>query len=126
MKQLLHIALSLMILMSTIGMSVSKHFCGEYLMQKSVIVQVEPCCDSEQMPEDCCHDELDNFSIEDDYQITKTAYNQELIPINSFINTNLLQLSSPDDKSVFTSVLVESPPPIPDEDIYIQVQSFLI
>jgi hypothetical protein len=115
-----------MILMSTIGMSVSKHFCGEYLMQKSVIIQVEACCDSEQMPEGCCHDELDNFSIEDDYQVTKIAYNQELIPINSYIFTNLLQLSSLQDDAVFNSALIESPPLIISEDIYVQIQSFLI
>lgn len=115
-----------MILMSTIGMSVSKHFCGEYLMQKSIIVQVDPCCDSEQMPEGCCHDELDNYSVEDDFQLTEITYNQELIPINSYIFTNILQLSTPMDNVVFNAALKESPPPIPDTEIYIQVQSFLI
>jgi hypothetical protein len=112
--------------MSTIGMSVSKHFCGEYLMQKSIIVHVDSCCDSDQMPAGCCHEELDIFSIEDDYQLTKISCNQELIPINSFFNTNLLHLSIPEDNSDLTTAFIESPPPNLEDDIYIQVQSFLI
>ncbi|MEQ6120261.1 hypothetical protein [Reichenbachiella sp. MALMAid0571] len=124
-KSILNISLSLILLMSTIGITISKHYCGDLLITKSVILKANPCCDSGQMPEGCCHDKSDSFSIEDDFQLTQITYNQDLtvglLTFNDFFHLKFDQnIIEPD------SSLAESPPPIPETPIYIQVQSFLI
>lgn len=112
--------------MSTIGITVSKHYCGDLLMTKSVILEASSCCDSEQMPEGCCHDESDSFSIEDDFHASKITVNQNLVVVSWFVFNQLFQLAIDQDVSLALGSFIESPPPLPDTHIYIQVQSFLI
>ncbi|MEQ9288249.1 MAG: hypothetical protein RIG77_15135 [Cyclobacteriaceae bacterium] len=126
MKKLLNISLSFIIMMSTIGITISRHYCGEMLMAKSVILQADPCCDGTEMPEGCCHDESDSFSIEDDFHPSKIAVNQKLVAVAWFVFDQLFELSIDQDTSLALGELKESPPPIPETPIYLQVESFLI
>ncbi len=124
MKSLLHIAASILIVLSTIGMSVSKHYCGEILMEKAMMMKASPCCDSEEMPEGCCHDEQSRFSIEDDYQLTQSGFHPA--PLATLAEVFIFVSALQTDVEVNSKFPADSPPPLPQEDIYIHIQSFLI
>ena len=60
-----HIISALLLLTTTIGFSVSKHYCGSYLVEVSINSEAEPCCDDMETP-GCCHDETEFFQLKDD------------------------------------------------------------
>ena len=63
-KRISHIILSFVLLVSTMGMAVSKHYCGEDLISVSVFnSENDACCDMD----DCCHDEAHFFKVQEDF-----------------------------------------------------------
>lgn len=125
MKLLAHISLALLLLTSSMGVTVASHYCGNTLHHISVNAETNPCCDKASMPEGCCHDDIEYFSVDEQYQ-----------------GQNLLQISVPEFTlfsliSFFVHELLDyyeqsltwisyQSPPLAESDIYIRVQSFLI
>ena len=66
LKKLSHIVLSTLLLLSTIGLAVSRHYCGEKLVEISLTGEVGSCCD---MQSNCCHDESQTFQLDQDYPV---------------------------------------------------------
>ncbi len=66
-KKISHIIFALILMVTTMGVTVSQHFCGNSL--KSVAIQAAPdhCCG---IPCGCCHDESVTIKIEDDFFVT--------------------------------------------------------
>ena len=60
-----HIILVLLLLTTTIGFSVSKHYCGSRLVEVSINSEAEPCCDN-MGNSNCCHNETEYFQLEED------------------------------------------------------------
>ncbi len=60
-----HIILTLLLLTTMIGFSVSKHYCGLRLVEVSINSEAEPCCDDMENS-DCCHNETEYFQIIED------------------------------------------------------------
>ena len=65
MKKVLHITLAALLLFASVGMSTTSHYCGDFLMEV-VAGQHEDlsCCGMM----NCCSNEVEHFSLEDDYQ----------------------------------------------------------
>lgn len=125
MKLLAHIGLILLILASSMGVTVARHYCGNILQQITVNAEVEPCCNKASMPEDCCHDSIEYLSVKEQY------HGQNLLQINAPEFT-LIHLISffvyelfDDYEQLLTWIPYQSPPPT-ESDIYIKIQSFLI
>ena len=74
MKKVFSIGLVLMVLFSTIGISVNKHYCHGTLMATSVYHHDDSCGDMP-MPEDCCKDETVVFEVEDEYSFAFNSIN---------------------------------------------------
>ncbi len=49
---------------STMGFTITKHYCGGDLIDLSIAGEVENCCD---MEEGCCHNEQQTYQLEEDY-----------------------------------------------------------
>ena len=126
MKQVAHISLSLILMVSIIGVTVSKHYCGDILKGTSVVTDAESCNDMEELPMGCCHNESQHFEIKDQYEITNYVFNQNLLPVNLFFYGNLIQSFSKEVHKIATHYYEPPSPPLLGQDIYIQVQSFLI
>jgi hypothetical protein len=69
-KQIFHIAISLMLLLATTGLAISKHYCGGNLSKVALGMEKIHCCDDpENMPDDCCEDEYLTFQLpQEDFQ----------------------------------------------------------
>lgn len=129
MRSFIPIALVITLLISLAGITVSRHFCGEFLAQTSIGTEAEPCCDGIEMPVDCnCHSQTETLALDDDFQLEKHTLKLDgatLAILSYFIH--FLETDSfveSDTYSLFSAF--KSPPPAEPADIYIQVQSFLL
>jgi hypothetical protein len=58
-----HTILAFVLLVSTIGLVVSKHYCGAEMVAVSVFHEEEPCCDMG----GCCKNETHTFQVKEDF-----------------------------------------------------------
>jgi hypothetical protein len=63
LKKFSHIILSSLLLVSTMGVVVSKHFCEGTFESVSVFHAADSCCDMD----GCCHNEDQFFKVKDDF-----------------------------------------------------------
>ena len=68
LKRFSHIILSVLLLTTTMGMAVSKHYCSGVLMASEVFSEAESCCDG---PCDCCHNENHFYQVQDDFSVAQ-------------------------------------------------------
>ncbi len=63
LKKFSHIILSVVLLVSTVGVAVSKHYCSGSFVSVSVFNEAESCCGDS----DCCHNETNFYKVKDDF-----------------------------------------------------------
>ena len=123
-RRFIDISLVFLLLISTIGLSVSKHYCGGILMDVAINSHTDGCGEGD-MPMGCCTDETQLYAIDDDYQLKNHAFHFQapavvLHELNQVINLDLVAFE------LFNKGNFDPPPLEPETDIYIQVQSFLL
>ena len=77
-KYISHIIISLFLLISTTGFTISKHYCGDNLISVSVFSEVEFCCEVV----DCCKNET--ISIEPIEDFVFSGFRIEFLEIFDF------------------------------------------
>ena len=123
-RKLVNISLVLILLTGTIGLSISKHYCGGMLMAVAINSPADGCGDSE-MPMACCTDDTHLYAIDDDFQLNQQTFQFQtpsvvLHEIGLVISTDLVVFERTNKYNI-------DPPPLePEQDIYIRVQSFLL
>lgn len=63
LKKFSHIVLSTVLLISTMGVVISKHYCGDSFVSTSVFHEAKSCCGDS----DCCHNEDSFYQVKDDF-----------------------------------------------------------
>jgi hypothetical protein len=127
MKKLLAIALTSILMVSTIGITVHKHYCASSLVATSILPHGDDdTCDST-MPMDShsCEDQHQQFS--GDSPLVLVAVNFELAPSVTWIpaaESLLADLYNKDNSTTKFSAEIYPPPTEPN--IYTKVQSFLL
>lgn len=103
-----HIILSFLLLVSTIGLSVSKHYCDGKLISTSFFIDADSCCDST----DCCKNETEVFQLHEAFSVSVDLYLQESAPIDLLLNPIFLFNDNGIIKSTIKDYIIsESPPP---------------
>lgn len=74
LKRISHISLSFLLLISTVGFAVSKHYCGDALVDIAYNENAESCCDDGA----CCHNENLLFQLDEDYSAPQITNAPEL------------------------------------------------
>lgn len=124
-KKFLHIALTLILLVSTTGVALSKHYCGgEFSAMEVGHDQIQCCEQPEEMPDGCCQDEKLTFQVEESYQLSHFQFESALFIAAIFPNIDLSWLFETSSE-VHTSYKPYHSPPIA-QDIPVLLQSFLI
>lgn len=105
-KRASHIVLVLLLLVSTSGITISKHYCGGNLRAVTIMTTPDPCCDTE----GCCHNDTEVYQVSDDYSITflYIDFEQEVVPVPVLLAYNSSELIRPDVKNIYTES--HSPP----------------
>lgn len=106
-RKVSHIVISVLLLMSTMGLTLSAHYCGENLKSISISGHADSCCD---IPQGCCHDEAGTFRIDDDFDSSTLQIDTKLIVslIMDYPNPIFDELSARDFQIIS---FIEPPPP---------------
>jgi len=78
LKKLSHIILALLVLVTTMGMTVSAHYCGGELKSVQLFQASASCCGAAC---DSCHNEVIKVKIEDDFSISTFTVDFTAYPI---------------------------------------------
>ncbi len=121
-KKTANIALSFMLLFSTVGLTVTKHYCGNSLVKITIFTKPAPCCQKD----GCCHNESSVFQFKANYflpdKITNSGGLVTDIQSFAFAISNLNGQLNPG----FTSLIPdESPPPLSAHAILSLFQTYL-
>ena len=111
-------------LVSTSGVGITKHFCGKRLASISVLGDGGCSCGVMEGASGCCHTERSFFQLDDDFSVAPVqSFN---VASASIISIFVYHLSFDFLKSDRSVALLNYKPPIPDKDIPVLIQSFLI
>lgn len=119
-KKISHIALMSLILVTTMGMTVSKHYCGDSLKSVGVLSAPDRCCE---VPSGCCHNESFTIKVEDDFSVATNAFDftQFAVILPALVELNQIE---PTEKQSFASFIVIPPPKI--QRILSSLQTYLL
>ena len=96
------------LLVSTTGFSLSRHYCGEVLVEVAVNRQAETCCSNP----DCCDTETEFYQLDEDFVGSFPAFSKPEIPVLAEIISSvisfLLETNNAEKIDAFTEGI--SPP----------------
>mgnify|MGYP007022323139 CR=1 FL=1 len=123
-KSAFSIFLATLVLVATSGVGITKHICGNRVASVSVLGDAGCTCGAMEDAASCCHSERQFFQLDDDFSVTPV---QSLsISAASIITVFVYQLSFDFLESDRQVAYLNYKPPIPDKDIPVLIQSFLI
>lgn len=133
-KKIASILLALFFLMSSSHLSFATHYCGGHAFKHALLISTadfgcgmekgdKTCEKNTNIQKNCCDNELVNLNIKDNYQpsLTKISVEQHFI----FVTVATLLFSVPTTEQQVIS-FQDYQPPLPDKDIPVLFQSFLI
>ena len=110
LKKISHIIMVTVLLVSTTGMTVSKHYCGGSLVDVNIFSDAKTCCDDIGTSK-CCHNESEHIELDEDFlvvandiQFQETTLDLLLPFIQSFVFNEIEQQD-------FETVNINPPPP---------------
>ena len=118
-----HIIFSILLLLTTMGLTISKHYCGGNLVSTSVFVEADSCCNDS----DCCNNETEFFQLDEDFslvsvsKVPQTAEFDLLYFAILVYNFNVIESEEADD-----FFEVDLPPPPKIQTTLSQRQSYLL
>ena len=129
LKPILNIILSLLLLVSTMGVTVHKHHCMGKVRDVAVFKKAKSCLGERNKgrtcPMHCCNDTVEEYKIDD---ISKTSLEidlgAKLLPLFTILAS--FQEVDLHNSSQLSARYLNYKPPLIDLDIPVQVQSFLL
>ena len=121
LRKSIHIVISLLLLTSTMGFTLSAHYCGDNLKSVSVLADPGSCCD---IPDGCCHDETETFRIDEDFASAGIHFDPKIsllhvldyyIPVTENLSVKYLQLT-----------FIEEPPPPTTQQVLSNLQVYIL
>ena len=107
LQKISHIILASLLMISTVGMAVNKHYCGGEIVSVSLYDNGDSCCDMD----DCCKNETQVFQVKEEFSVPATS----TIPILAefdILGQNLTDweaISEPDAENTELSYIDSSP-----------------
>src|SRR6056297_1320461 len=122
LKRFSHISLSLLLLISTVGFAVSKHYCGDALVDVTYNENADDCCDDGA----CCHNETLLYQLDEDYSAPQITNAPELHEIGVWGFAVFDASQDPAAKHSTTFHNNNSPPPPTVNELLSLRQVFLL
>lgn len=127
MKKILSISLAALLMVSTIGITVHKHYCENELVATSILPHgEEDACDTDMpMDEGACSDEHQHFNV--DSPLVLMIASMDLAPTFEWVVISSFSIIAPTSERNFTpKFYADIYPPPSEPNIYTKVQSFLL
>ena len=123
LKNLTHIILSFVLLVSTTGVTISKHYCCDRLISVSFYSEADPCCDDEG---GCCDNKTETYQVEDDFTAAEYQIIEQVEDFKVLYTIVLLQFFfEPISDSYIDIETPESPPPPTQQEFLSRIQTYL-
>ena len=125
MKGIIHLFVVASLLLGSVGVSVTRHYCMDIL--KSISLNSPPgnCCGNEEIPGKCCHNESETYSLDQDMKMQHVALNL-ISPVKEIENSTNHLLVIPDFDVTWIRTQYYKYPPPSNPDLFIKFGSFLI
>jgi len=134
-KQVVSIAMSLLLLLSSSGITYAQHFCGDHEIMSKItlgethlsceMIMPEAGCEDEPMKENnCCDNQYINVDTDDNYSGVSFDFQAQPTFIIAFVSVFVLA-QEPDLNKNFDYYKDYSPPPL-GEDLLVLFETFLI
>ncbi len=120
-KKISHIIFIPLLLVTTMGMTVSKHYCGSSLESVRVLSSPQPCCE---IPTGCCHDESFSIKITDNFSAVSYAFDFTQFAVILPVLVESIHLETNENQS-FVS-LYDVPPPPKIQTVLSSLQTYLL
>ncbi|QIA08365.1 HYC_CC_PP family protein [Draconibacterium halophilum] len=120
-KKLSHIILATLLLATTMGMAVSKHFCQSSLVDVSFFAKAESCCDDG----GCCSNENHFYQVKEDFSAPVVSTIPVLAEIDVLYQTLLEpNILAPNELTKEFELTNDPPPPtvmelLAEEQLYL-------
>jgi len=126
LKKLFTISFAVLLLVSTIGITVHKHYCENVLIATSILPHGDKdACGDMPMEDGACSDEHEQFDI--DSPIVITASSIEMTPLFEWVAASFFTIITTQTELNFTpKFYADASPPPSEPNIYTKVQSFLL
>jgi len=122
LRKVVHIVLSLTLLVSTTGFTITKHYCGDKVESVGVDSIPESCCEMG----GCCHNESTHYQVEDDFSITVIDNHIQVPTTDILFSTVFVCLQQEIFAPGFTIFsAAESPPPLKTQVTLSLIQAYL-
>lgn len=115
--------MSVLLLTTTMGFAVSKHFCGNTFVTFKIFGEAKSCCGDS----DCCHNENHFYQVQDDFS------SAQIQDIPQLAETDILghelfsfELISEDENSDYHIIFTDSPPPPKIQEVLSLKQAYLL
>lgn len=110
-RKFTHILIAILLLITTMGFSVSKHYCGSRLIEISINSVAEPCC-SGMETSGCCHDETEYFQFDEDFVSSIIIENIQITDFDILFPLAIIYVfNTPEGVEKDILDFAESPPP---------------
>ncbi|MFA8450246.1 MAG: hypothetical protein ACEPOW_06105 [Bacteroidales bacterium] len=118
-----HIILSLMLLVSTIGIAISKHYCNDNLISTAVYSNADACCASDK----CCEHKTEFNQIDTDYSASPSIHIPESAHfILSLFSLTIMNLYDTENTWLSKFVFTEHPPPIANNQTLLAIKQIYL
>ena len=109
LRKVSHIILASLLLISTMGLAISKHYCSGSFVSVSVFHEAKSCCGDS----DCCHNEDLLFKVSDDFSTPQIIHNPELAELDIYGLELLVIDLNINPQTETTQILYNNSPPPP-------------
>ncbi len=126
LQKISHIILAALLMISTMGMAVSKHYCGGELVSVSFFENEndDSCCDMD----NCCHNEKQIYQVKEDFSVPSASAIPVLAELD-ILGYDLLAVESliTEPESENTNSYIDfSPPPPKIQTVLSEKQVYLL
>ncbi|MDP2721831.1 MAG: hypothetical protein Q8O72_03645 [Bacteroidales bacterium] len=120
LKKISHIFLALLIAVTSMGLTISTHYCGSTFESVSINSTPESCCEG---PCNKCHNETITIKLQDDFSISSHDFNFTQIATLLPAEIRLLLSETPEEASTFV-IRRHTPPPLTVQRVLSNLQTF--
>jgi hypothetical protein len=121
-KKITHIFIAFILLISSVGVVVSVHYCHNELASISIFKEAQSCCTNPS----CCQSETISIQFDKDYVVQDIQQSEKVVSFSSLISyVEIIKTQFHIPETISSLYSVRKSPPL-ESDICIQIQRLLI
>lgn len=122
-KKIGYIALATLLILTTVGFVISRHYCSGELVSVQVDIPADNCCDEE--ADNCCHNESETFILKVDF--TQPISDEVKLSEHNLHGEAYAEISTEIFQNrVANNLVLDHRPPDSTPNFLAKIQSFLL